>query len=414
MTHLFLLLACAGHNEPDPAPMTEVDPQVKPVEMPLVDPDVPRPDEGDSPTSPTPGSIGGATNAFAQGLYAQLPSDGNLFFSPASIETAMAMTLAGANGETQQALAQGLHLDFPDAHQAMGAWLKAQNSSDGDFTLRMVNRIWPAQGLELKQEFVDTTQTHYAVDFQALDYSQAEAARQTINGWVETQTEERIRDLIPKGSILPSTRLVLTNAVYFLADCESPFEPASTRKRAFQTPSGEVQVDMMRQTGGYGYAKLKGAQALAIPYKGGEQEMVLVLPDPDVPVSELGLETLSADTSQSARIDLAMPKLEFGWGDTLRAPLFAMGMAPAFGDQADFSGMSDERLFIDEVVHKAWVRVDEEGTEAAAATAVMMRATGMPMPAQPFVVDRPYLFAIRDVQSGALLFVGRVEDPTAK
>lgn len=409
MLPLFLL-ACAGRSDnPEPQVMLAVDPAVLPAPMPQVQPELPVPAHNAS------SSVGAASNAFAQDLYGKLPADGNLIFSPTSIQTAMAMTMSGANGGTRSALEKSLHLNFEDSDQAMGAWLNALNAPAETHTLRVSNRIWPAKDLGLKSEYLTLSAELYGVQPEQLNYQEPEAARTTINTWVSEQTQDRIPELIPAGAITPATRLVLTNAVYFLADWERQFNANDTAERMFHTDANEgIMVPFMNAQGLQKVGTIAGAQTLVMPYAGGKQEMVLVLPNADKSIADFGPATLieAAASVTSQMTKLALPKVEMNWNQSLGGPLVALGMGPAFSDEADFSKISDEDLLISEVVHQAFLKMDEKGTEAAAATAVMMRATSMPPPPQvTLTVDRPYLFAIRDIESGALLFVGRVEDP---
>lgn len=404
-----ILLACAGKTDPEPEVMVAVDPAVTPAQMPQVQPELPM-----APKPPAD-SVGDASNRFAQDLHAKLPADGNLIYSPASIQTALAMAMSGAQGETRNAMENSLHLGFDGSDQAMGDWLQALNAPAETHTLRVSNRIWPAEDLGLKSEYLTMSASIYGVSPQAVDYHESEAARGTINGWVSEQTEARIPELIPKGALTAQTRLVLTNAVYFLADWERKFDANDTAERMFHTdPNEGVLVPFMNANGLQKVGTIEGAQTLVMPYSGGKQEMVLLLPNPDKGVADFGPADLvkAASSVRPQMTQLALPKVEMNWNASLGSTLVALGMGPAFSDGADFSKISEEELLISEVIHQAFVKMDEQGTEAAAATAVMMRATSMPPPPQvQMVVDRPYLFAIRDIESGALLFVGRVQSP---
>ncbi|MFT5587627.1 MAG: serpin B [Cognaticolwellia sp.] len=403
-----ILLACAGRTDiADPEVVMAVDHSVTPAPMPQVQPELPMASTGDS--------VGAASNAFAQDLYEKLPENGNLIFSPASIQTALAMAMSGSDGATRKALAGSLHLSFDGSEQEMGAWLKALNTPADTHTLRVSNRIWPAQDLVLKSEYLALSAELYGVQPEQVDYKAPNQARGTINSWVSEQTEDRIPELIPAGGITPATRLVLTNAVYFLADWERAFDASDTADRMFQTdPNEGVMVPFMNAQGLQKMGTIPGAQTLVMAYAGGKQEMVLLLPNADKSVTDFGPASLvqAADSVTPQMAMLALPKVEMNWNSSLVAPLQAIGMGAAFSDSADFSKISDEELLISDVIHQAFVRMDEKGTEAAAATAVMMRATSRPPPPQvTMIVDRPYLFAIRDIESGALLFVGRVESP---
>jgi serpin B len=255
-----------------------------------------------------------------------------------------------------------------------------------------------------------------------LDFASApEEARTTINEWVSEQTEERIKDLIPQGAIDALTRLVLTNAIYFNAAWANPFEEAATHDGPFHLLDGsEASVPLMKQTEGFGYAEGEGYQAVELPYDGRELAMVVLLPrEGQFEEFEGGLDAAQAEQIIGSlayrQVALTMPKFEFESEFMLRDTLAALGMAEAFSEQADFSGMTGQRdLFISDVVHKAFVSVDENGTEAAAATAVIMKLTAAVEEPAEMTMDRPFIFLIRDLETGAILFVGRVVEPGAQ
>ncbi len=373
----------------------------------------------------------GGNSDFAFDLYQELRGEeGNLFYSPYSISLALAMTYAGARGETEQQMADTLHfiLAQDDLHRAFNA-LDIELASRGEgaqgkdgegFRLNIVNAIWGQKDYQFLTEFLDTLAENYGAGLRVLDFIRApEESRITINEWVSDQTEERINDLIPKGAIDFLTRLVLTNAIYFNAAWQYPFEESDTRDGTFYLLDGsQITVPMMRQTEKFGYAEGDGYQVVELPYDGRELAMVILLPRPGQFEAFEG----SLDSQQVAamiqdlehrRVVLTMPKFEFESEFSLKLTLAAMGMPVAFSDGADFSGMTGNReLFISDVIHKSFVSVDEAGTEAAAATAVIMEATALPI-GEPVEVnlDRPFLFLIRDIDTGAVLFVGRVANP---
>jgi serpin B len=369
-------------------------------------------------------------SAFAFDLY-QILREGreNLFYSPYSISVALAMTYAGARDETERQMADALRFALPQdrLHPAFnGLDLElarrgegAEGKDEEGFRLNVVNAIWGQEGYEFLSEFLDVLAESYGAGLRVLDFEKApEASRVTINDWVSEQTEGRIEDLIPQGVIDALTRLVLTNAIYFNAAWDNPFEPGLTEDGTFHLPDGgEVSVPMMRQTESLGYAEGEGVQAVELPYDGGELSMVILLPD-------AGEFEAFENTLDAGRVDaivedisyrqvaLSLPKFEVESDFSLVEALTAMGMPDAFSDAADFSGMTGSRdLFIAEVVHKAFVSVDEAGTEAAAATAVVMVEMAMPEEPVEVTVDRPFVFLIRDIETGAVLFVGRVVDP---
>ncbi|MBM3150149.1 MAG: serpin family protein, partial [Chloroflexi bacterium] len=336
-------------------------------------------------------------NAFAFDAYQALKkADGNLFFSPYSILLALAMTYAGARGTTAQQMANALHFTLPQGqlHPAFNS-LDSELSQRGQgargkdgkgFRLNIVNAIWGQKGYKFLPEFLDTLAQNYGAGLRTLDFKQAsEASRITINDWVSQQTEGRIKDLIPRGAIDTLTRLVLTNAIYFNAAWQFPFQKESTMDGAFHLLDGrEVTVPMMRQTERLGYTEGTNYQAVELPYDGRQLSMIILLPragqfaEFEKSLDANQLKAITRDMS-SERIALTMPRYKFTSECSLSKTLTAMGMSDAFGGSADFSGMTGNReLLISDVFHKAFVAVDEEGTEAAAATAVIMAATAMP------------------------------------
>ena len=371
-------------------------------------------------------------SAFAFDLYQSLRGEeDNLFFSPYSISLALAMTYAGARGQTAQEMADTLHfilsqdrlhpafnrLDIELARRGEGA-----KGKDGEgFRLNIVNAIWGQEDYEFLSEFLDVLAENYGAGLRVLDFVNAsEESRITINDWVSEQTEGRIEDLIPQGAIDALTRLVLTNAIYFNAAWQFPFNEEATSDGPFYLlDGGEVIVPMMRQTESFGYAEEDDYQAVGLPYDGGELSMVILLPQADkFEAFESSMdfhrvtEIISNLTSQ--QVNLTMPKFEFESSFGLKKALTGMGMPIAFSPDADFSGMTGSRdLFIDDVLHKAFVSVDEAGTEAAAATAVIMTLTAVPSPPVEVTVDRPFVFLIHDIETGTILFVGRIVNPSA-
>ena len=373
-------------------------------------------------------ALSSGNTAFALDLYQQLRSqDGNLFYSPFSISQALAMTYAGAKAETASQMASTLHFDLSQAelHPAFNALSAELDSRAGEgdqtgFKLNIANALWGQQGFAFLPDFLDTLALNYGAGMRAVDYNQPDAARQTINDWVADQTEDKIKDLIPEGALNPMTRLVLTNAIYFNAAWLLPFEEDATEDNSFDLLDGsEVQVPMMRQTESFDYLKAENFQAIELFYEGRALSMVILLPDEEQ-FTAFG-ESLDSAQLQSIldqltvqRLDLSMPKFKVDSAFGLADILVAMGMPDAFDVvKADFSGMTGQPdLFITDVVHKAYVNVNEEGTEAAAATGVVMGLKSMPV-GEPIVVkvDRPFLFLIRDSQTGAVLFLGRVVQP---
>ncbi len=375
-------------------------------------------------------ALADGNEAFAFDLYHVLAADeGNLFFSPYSISVALAMTYAGAAGDTASQMAEALHFSLPpeQLHAAFNAYsldlqARAEAEVEGTpFELSIANSLWGQQGFPFRPEFLDLLAENYGAGMRLVDYaSDPEAARQAINQWVSDETRQRIQDLIPGGAIDAMTRLVLANAIYFKAEWLHQFDPDVTAPAPFHLLDGStVDVPMMHQQEPYGYALGDGFQAVELPYQNGDASMLVILPDEGQFQAVEG--SLSPAMIQAVMDDLAygpvilsLPKFTyesaFGLNDALRA----LGMVDAFeADRADFSGMDGDRdLYIGSVVHKAFVSVDENGTEAAAATAVIMQVTSA-LPGEPIVltVDRPFLFLIRDTRTGGILFVGRVVAP---
>jgi len=376
--------------------------------------------------------LAAGNSAFAFDLYQALRAeDGNLFFSPYSISVALAMTYAGARDETERQMADTLHFSLPQErlHPASnGLDLELAKRGEGaegrdgeGFRLNIANALWGQVGYPFLPEFLDVLDRNYGAGMRIVDFAaDAEAARLTINDWVSEQTEDRIENLIPQGVLDAATRLVLTNAIYFNAAWAHPFEQASTTDGPFYLLDGDqVTAPLMRQTESFGYAQGEGYQLVELPYSGNELSMVILLPDEgEFEAFEEALEAAGVEAMLGGvgfqQVDLTMPRFEFDAEFSLGKTLEGMGMPLAFTDDADFSGMTGQRdLFISAVIHKAFVAVDEEGTEAAAATAVAMAELAA-MPSEPVEVrvDRPFVFFIRDIQTGSILFAGRVLDPT--
>ena len=380
---------------------------------------------------------GNATFAFElYRLLTEREGNENLFYSPYSISLALAMTYVGARGETQVEMADVLHftlsqerlhpafnaLDQELAQRGEGAEGKGEADSRGakGFRLNIANAIWGQEDYRFLDTFLDILAQNYGAGLRTLDFAGSpEESRVAINDWVNEQTEGKIEDLIPQGGIDALTRLVLTNAIYFNAAWANPFEEAATREEAFTLLDGrEVSVPMMRQSESLGYAAGEGYQAVELPYDGREMSMVIVVPEEgefEAFEDSLDAGQVEAVIEQLRRrqVALKMPRFEFDARFSLKEALTALGMPQAFSDAGDFSGMTGKKdLLISDVFHKAFVSVDEAGTEAAAATAVVMKLTSAAPDSVEVNVDRPFLFLIRDIETGAILFVGRVVDPS--
>jgi serpin B len=366
-------------------------------------------------------------SAFAADLYRQVrTTDGNLFMSPLSISTALGMTYAGANGATATQMASALHFTLPPdrLHAALNKLdlelaSRGQHATSGTipFRLRTASSMWGQEGVTFQAPFLDTLAVNYGVGVHVLDFAaDPEGSRETINTWVEDHTNHKIKDLLPQGSIDDLTRLVLTNAIYFSAAWNEPFEAAQTADRPFHLATGnEVAVPTLHQVHELGYVAGDGFAAAEIPYDGEKLSMVVVVPSGDLATFESSLTgaTLAAITAnlREYSVDLSLPKFKFEAPLGLKDTLQALGMVDAFTDRADLSGIDGTRnLAISDVLHKGFVAIDEKGTEAAAATAVIIGDTSVPELAT-LAVDRPFLFFIRDIPTGAILFIGRVVDP---
>ncbi|MFC2022597.1 serpin family protein [Chloroflexota bacterium] len=368
-------------------------------------------------------------NAFAFDLYRALSQeDGNLFFSPYSISEALAMTYTGARGQTEADMASALsfllsqdrlHPAFNSLDLQLSSRGKGAQGQDGEgFRLNVVNAIWGQRDYQFLAEFLDTLAENYGAGLRILDFiNQTEESRITINDWVSEQTEGKIEGLIPQGAIDIMTRLVLTNAIYFNAAWQYPFEEEATADGTFYLlGGGEVTVPMMMQSESFRYARGDGYQAVELPYDGRELSMVILLPE-DGQFSafeqSLDAELVEAIIREmgTKEVALTMPKFEYEASLGLKETLSTLGMGVAFTGGADFSGMDGTRgLMIQDVLHKAFVSVNEAGTEAAAATAVIMGRSSMPERVE-MKVDRSFLFLIRDIETGSIIFVGRVFNP---
>lgn len=357
-------------------------------------------------------------NQFGLALYAQLrPQSGNLFFSPYSIATALAMTYGGARGETATAMEAVLHLvtQAPYPHAAYAAL--SQQFSRGPNELNLANRLWVQKGEALLADFLTLTRTFYGAPCAQVDFvGQTERARLAINDWAAENTRQKIRNLIRPGVLSPDTALVLANAIYFKGQWAERFDVRDTRDAPFTLLDGsQVKVPMMFQSGKFKYAFHPEVNMVALPYKGKALSMVVL-----VPAAKDGLKNLEKKLSvqnlkqwmgalRQGKVNVCLPKLKTESEFALSQVLKNMGMAEAFSGRADFSGINGKGgLFIGNVIHKAFVEVNEAGTEAAAATAVVMEKSEMPPTVR---ADRPFLFLIRHNATGAVLFMGRIVRP---
>lgn len=349
----------------------------------------------------------------------------NLALSPASITTALAMTYAGARGDTAAVMAHTMHVEaMADVAVRAAGTLVADWNDEGrtDYELAVANRLFGAEGYVFAPAFLDLTRDAFGAELQRLDFAgDTEPSRETINDWVEVSTHDRIVDLLPSGSVDPSTQLVLVNAVYFHGQWATTFDRAATRDAPFHTPSGERSVPTMHEVGGR-WAHDGDVRLLEKAYVGGELSMLFVLPDDPSGLAAIEdrvdlaqLAAWSDAVHDAPEVEVALPRFRIETGSmSLRTALVSLGMGVAFGGGADFTGMSApgaSELFVDDVVHRVFVEVNEEGTEAAAATAVIMTDEAV-RETPTFVADHPFLFFLRDLRTGAILFTGRVVDPS--
>lgn len=374
-----------------------------------------------------PRGVVDGNNRFALELYAKLrEAKGNLFCSPFSISSALSMTALGARGKTAEQMGEVLHLPHADQTHSGFAALIRQLNSGGEkrgYQLSVANALWGQKGFGFKPEYLRTVKTYYGAGLSELDFAaNPEAARKVINDWVEKETRERIKDLLAKGTIDGATRLVLTNAIYFKGDWADQFDKKSTYDEPFFTGDGKsAEAPMMHRTGKYGYFDNDQLQALSMPYKGKELSMVFLLPRKKDGLAALEIAATAdnvpkwLDRVSTTEVIVTLPKFKMTAEFKLVPTLMALGMKDAFdAAAADFSGMSDrEGLVISDVIHKAFVEVNEEGAEAAGATAVIVKEAAIAPPKQTpvFRADHPFLFLIRDNRNGSILFVGRVAKP---
>jgi serpin B len=368
--------------------------------------------------------------AFAMDLYDVLKSQpGNLFFSPFSISSALAMTYAGARGKTAEEMENVLYFDLKqeELHKGFSRVQSEINEAgeSGGFELNTANSLWCQNDYEFLEEFLELTRKYYEAAIHKADFENAtEKARVAINSWVEEKTNGKITDLIKPGQLDPTTALVLVNAIYFKGDWVFQFDKDKTQAEPFFVePEKRVEVQMMHRKAKLRYQEFGQFSAIELPYTGRDLSMVILLPaelyglgevEKELTASRLEDAVRTLASSPPADVDVALPKFEMTSEFQLAETLAKMGMPSAFSPmKADFSGMNGiGGLYINRVIHKAFVDVNEEGTEAAAATSVhILKAAISPVPS--FRADHPFLFMIRDNHTGSILFMGRVTDPTA-
>jgi serpin B len=370
-------------------------------------------------------SVISANNQFALALYSQLKNnEGNIFFSPYSISTALAMTYEGARGNTAEEMQSAFYFptDGNTRKSSFAAIHNQLNKPDAKYKLSIANALWAQNDYKFLNEYLTTLQQYYAGKATNVDFKNStEAARQTINEWVESRTNNKIKDLFPQGSLNDMTRLVLTNAIYFKGTWIKQFEKSQTRDEDFRINSANtVKVPMMRKTdknAKFNYTETDSLQILELPYEGDKLSMMIFLPKNDnlsSLESSLSLEKINDWRSKlrEQRVDVFMPKFTFDTKYFMNETLAKMGMPTAFTYDADLSGMDGtQNLYIQKVIHQAFVDVNEEGTEAAAGSGVSIGLKSIAPQTTIFRADHPFLFAIQDKDNGNILFLGRVSNP---
>jgi serine protease inhibitor len=370
-------------------------------------------------------SLAAANSDFAFDLLKQIEAGqpaGNIFISPYSVSTVLQMVSEGATGGTQDQLKQALHLNGPpvtgpDCQSLDQAIFAGQD----DVTLSLADSLWYQQGVDLKPEFTAACTNYFLAATGALDFTSPQAAV-TINDWAEKNTHGRIKDIV-QSPVDPMTRVILANAIYFKGRWAHEFDKVLTKDRAFTTPDGVVeQVAMMQQHGHFDYFRGSGYQAVRLPYAGGRLQMLLLLPGTNSSIQQI-LGGFDGSTWQNKVLPqfqnhdgtVILPRFKLNFDIRLNSPLEALGIKQAFSANANFSAMSDEPLYLNEVKQKSFVEVNEEGTEAAAVTTATFHALAIMQPEKPFemILDHPFFFVIGDATTHSILFMGVVSDPAA-
>jgi serpin B len=378
---------------------------------------------------PKNGQLVAGNTAFATDLYQREKSNpGNLFFSPYSISTALAMTYAGAAGKTADEMGRTLHLGLPQAEvpPAFASLIGQINEvgKTGSVKLDTANSLWCQQDFPLLESYFKIVHSDFYAEARQVDFvKETEPTRVAINSWVAQKTQDKIKDLLQPGQLSADTRLVLCNAIYFKGQWMNPFQPTATHPAPFFTGNGQqTQVPLMNQTLSVRSRQMDGFTAFSLPYISNSLSLFILLPqsvdglqalEQKVNSEDLRQWLSSVDSAPEVKSELSLPKFKMTCRLELAPALSALGMGTAFSRAADFSGISSKHaLSISEVVHQAYIDVNEEGTEAAAATGAIMRLTASVQRTPVLRVDHPFLFLIRDNHTGSVLFLGRVIDPS--
>ena len=360
-----------------------------------------------------------ANNAFSIDLYRQTaPDNENYIVSPFSVSAALAMTYAGAEGVTEEEMATVLHVGDDEAayHEGYGTLMQELDGRYAGYEINLANRLFGQKGATWKEPFLEVTAEQYASPLEELDFGEAEHARKRINRWVDGQTSGYVDELLPSGSLV-GAELVLVNAVYFEGDWAETFDKDQTAEGDFTRADGtDTVASFMNKTHEFGYAEADGAQIARLPYESDETSMIVVLADDLAALEEsLTSEQVNGwmDSLSPTNLRIGLPKFTMNGGADLAETLADLGMPSAFGAEADLTGMSDAGLYIDFVIHEAYIEVDEQGTKAAAATAVGTKVTSTgPAPVE-MICDHPFLFLLRDDITGTIMFMGHITDPSA-
>lgn len=443
-----LALAATGCTQKKPAtnapkePTSTPTPTVSPTPATKPGPTAATQPPSAAPTTTRPGkapaalpAVVGGNTAFGLALLRQLAKDAdktgpptsaerNVFFSPLNISMALAMAYAGARGETAKEMSDACRFPAPAGplHDSLGFLLTdlQTKGTKAPWELAQANRVWAQRGFALEAGFQQILKRSYRAPVALADFARdPDKPRLAINAWVERKTKQRIKKLIPVGGVTKQTRYVIVSAIYFKGLWQTPFEKTMTRDAPFFLPGGKkVLTKTMNRTGRLRYAELPKLRLLELPYRGKRLSMLLVLPKQVDGLAEivaaLNVKTLKEWTARlvSRKVQVRLPRLKMTQQYQLATPLQALGMKKAFTPRAEFGGMSKRKpLFIGMIVHKAFVEVDEKGTEAAAATAIMASGGGMPQAPPLVAADRPFLFLLRDSKTGSVLFVGRIVNP---
>ncbi|NOR44451.1 MAG: serpin family protein [Candidatus Delongbacteria bacterium] len=371
-----------------------------------------------------------SNNEFMMKMYNKLILDkknDNIFFSPFSISSALAMTFAGSDGNTEVQMANALefssntdifHKDFSTVTNRIN-----EIGKKGKVQLSIANSLWMQKGYTFLDEFTKIGKEYYNAEIENLNFAESDKSRKIINQWVEDKTNNKIKDLIPKGILDALTRLVLTNAVYFKGEWKEQFKKTRTQEKTFHTFKGkDVPAKMMYNKARYGYYENDKFQFLEMPYKGDDVSMFVFLPKdkkglPDIE-KIMDMELINTSIKEIVKKDVKVyfPKFKLGLSYELSKLMKNLGMNDAFSKKADFSKMTgNKELYISAIIHKTFIEVDEKGTEAAAATAVVMRMkSAMPTECPEFIADHPFFYFIRENSTGTILFTGRMNDPNSK